>query len=271
MRRRRVDILTAAGALILILFAAAALFAPHLAPNDPDKITYTAKFCAPCREFPLGADHMGRCMLSRLLYGARPTLGYALLVTCVSAVIGTVFGMLSGFMGGAFDRLMMRGCDVMRAFPGIVFVFVAVSILGAGIGNVCIAMCVTRWIWYARVARNLTREERGKCCVTASLLAGSSRLRIIFTQIFPAIFTQLLAVFTIDFGGALLSISGYSFLGLGMQPPSSEWGTMINDGRAYINSHPSEMFWPGLCILLVVISVNLLGDALRDALEQRRT
>lgn len=270
MKKKR-DWLAGISLVILLVMILGAVFAPVLAPNDPDKVHYTAKFCAPCPEFPLGADYMGRCMLSRMLYGARPTMGYAFLVTCMSACFGTVVGMLSGFAGGWPDRLTMRFCDIMRAFPGIVIVLVAVSMLGVGIGNVCLAMCATRWIWYARVARNLTREERGRCCVTASMLAGSSRMKIIFTQILPGIFTQLLAVFTIDFGGALLSISGYSFLGIGMQPPSAEWGMMINDGRSYINSHPSMMFWPGLCILLVVISVNIIGDSIRDRLEKKRT
>lgn len=250
--------------LSLFLLGAAALSAPWISPNDPNEIHYTAKFAGLSREFPLGADHMGRCMLSRLLWGARPSLGCAVLITALSAAIGTTAGMLSGYFGGMADRIFMRACDAIRAFPGIVIVLVVVTILGTGLFQLCIAMLATRWVWYARVARNLTRAEREKTAVLASRMAGSSHQAILAAVIFPAIRMEMLSVMTINFGGALTALAGYSFLGFGAAPPSPEWGMMIQDGRAYLSTNPSMLFWPGLCILAVVILTNLLGDRILE-------
>lgn len=255
---------------LLFLFAAAAVLAPWLSPNDPDEIHYTAKFAGISREFPLGSDHMGRCMLSRILYGARLSLGYAVLITAVSAAAGTLLGMISGYTGGAPDRIFMGICDAVRAFPGIVIVLVVVSLLGTGLFHLCLGMLATRWVWYARVARNLTRAERDKDTVTASIMAGSSTLRVIRTLIFPAIRIPIVAVMTINFGTALTALAGYSFLGFGAAPPSPEWGMMIQDGRSFISTNPSMMFWPGLCILAVVILTNCLGDRLQEIAGKMR-
>lgn len=246
------------------------LLAPVLSPSDPNLVNPLIKFAGMSREHPLGTDYLGRDLLARLLWGGRNTLGYAAAVTAVSAVIGTGTGMISGFLGGIADRLIMRGSDVLRAFPGVVLVLIIVSILGVGIVNVCIALLLTRWIWYARMARNLTKEELSRTSILAGRLAGSGWGSILVHHVFPAIFPRMLSILSIDFGGALLSVSGYSFLGLGILPPEPEWGMMISDGRSYMDK-PGMMFWPGICLLLVVISVNILGDQLRDILEEKRT
>ena len=253
------------GALVLLC-----LLAPVLAPQDPALMDPTAKFSGWSLCHPLGTDYLGRDMLSRLLWGGRNTIGYAVLVTLISAALGTGLGLLSGCAGGWLDAAMMKGSDVLRAFPGIVLVLILVSVLGPGIGSVCLSMLLIRWIWYARMARNLTRGELSRTSILASRLSGSSWGKIVARHVFPAILPQMLAVLSIDFGGALLAISGYSFLGLGILPPTPEWGMMISDGRSYMD-HPGMMLWPGLCILLIVISVNLLGDKLRDCLEEVRT
>ena len=248
-----------------------ALMAPVLAPNNPDKLNLAEKFMVPCVKYPLGTDNMGRCMLSRILYGARPTMGYAVLVTLIASVIGTLAGMASGFLGGKLDYIIMRLCDILRAFPGIVVVMIMVSLFGVGIHNVCLSMLFTRWIWYARVSRNMTKAEKERTSVMASILAGSNSFQILLHNILPAILPQMLSVMTINFGSALLSISSYSFLGLGVQPPTAEWGMMISNGKSYISTHSSMMFWPGLCILLAVLAANISGDRLRDILEENRT
>lgn len=254
----------------LAFLAAACLLAPALSSCDPNLVNPLNKFAGMSGEHPLGTDYLGRDLLARLLWGGRNTLGYAAAVTAASSVIGTAIGMISGFLGGAADRLIMRGSDVLRAFPGVVLVLIIVSILGVGIGNVCIALLLTRWIWYARMARNLTKEELSRPSILAGRLAGSGWGSILIHHVFPSILPQMLSVLSIDFGGALLSISGYSFLGLGILPPEPEWGMMISDGRSYMDK-PGMMFWPGICILIVVISVNVLGDLLRDILEEKRT
>ena len=256
--------------ILLILFGSAAMLAPWLSPNDPNEIHYTAKFAGMSGEFPLGADHMGRCILSRILYGARLSLGYAVLITAVSAVIGTLLGMVSGCTGGIPDRTFMGICDAVRAFPGIVIVLVVVSLLGTGLFHLCLGMLATRWVWYARVARNLTKGEREKNAVLASIMSGSGRFKVIASLIFPAIRMQMLAVMTINFGMALTALAGYSFLGFGASPPSPEWGMMIQDGRSFISTSPSMMFWPGLCILAVVIITNCLGDRIQEIAGRMR-
>jgi len=256
---------------VLLLFTLAAVFADKLAPNDPNALSLVNKFSAFCKEFPLGADYMGRCMLSRLLYGARPTMGYAFLVTLISAVIGTLAGMAAGYIGGRTDYVIMRLSDVLRAFPGIVIVMIVVTLFGVGIHSVFVAMLFTRWIWYARVARNLALVERERTSIQASHMAGSSSLKIILRNVLPAILPNMLSVCTINFGTALLSISGYSFLGLGVQPPDAEWGMIISDGKSYISTHPSMMILPGICILIVVLAANILGDRIRDLMEEKRT
>lgn len=273
MRQKKYRFFTASTVIslgLLLLIGGACLMAPVLAPGDPGFVDPTAKFEAISVSHPMGTDYLGRDMLSRVLWGGRATMGYALMVTALSAVLGTAVGMISGAAGGAADSIIMKGSDVLRAFPGIVLVLIVVSILGVGIQNVCLAMLVTRWIWYARVARNLTRAELSRTSVAASLLAGSSMGKILRRNVLVSILPQLLSVLSIDFGSTLLAISGYSFLGLGILPPKPEWGMMINDGRSYMD-HPGMMFWPGLCVLTVVICTNLLGDRLRDVLEERRS
>lgn len=255
---------------ILLLLSLLCILAPALAPHDPNLADPLSKFAGISGEHPMGTDYLGRDILSRVLWGGRYTIGYALAVTAVSACAGTCIGMVCGMAGGIADSLVMKGSDVLRAFPGIVLVLIMVSILGVGIENVCLAMLMVRWIWYARVARNLAREELARTSIMASRLAGSGWFKILRRNIFPAILPQMLSVLSIDFGNALLSISGYSFLGLGILPPDPEWGMMISDGRSYME-HPGMMFWPGICVLTVVICANLLGDKLRDSLEEIHT
>ncbi len=256
--------------LLPALLVLICLLAPVLAPWDPNKADPTIKFAKMSASHWLGTDYLGRDIFSRVLWGGRRTMGYSALVTAASAVFGTCLGMLSGFTGGVFDSVVMKGSDILRSFPGIVLVLIVVSVRGVGIGSVCLAMLLVRWIWYARMARNLTRAEMGRTAILASRLSGSSWLKILRRHIFISILPEMLPVLSLDFGGALLAISGYSFLGLGILPPDAEWGMMINDGRNYME-HPGMMLWPGLCVVFIVISVNLLGDRLRDKLEVRRS
>lgn len=255
---------------LLTILTAACLLAPALSLEDPNFVDPMSKFSGISFEHPMGTDYLGRDIFSRILWGGRVTLGYALMVTAAASGIGTVIGMISGAAGGIFDEVLMKSSDVLRAFPGIVLVLIIVSILGVGIEKVCLAMLVTRWIWYARVARNLTKEELIRTSVAASRLAGSSWAKILRRNVFSSIFPQMLSVISIDFGSTLLAISGYSFLGFGILPPDPEWGMMINDGRNYMN-HPGMMFWPGICVMTVVICTNIIGDKLRDALEEKRS
>ena len=257
--------------LLAAVIAVGVLLAPYLAPNDCLKQDLAHKFALPSAQYPFGADELGRCILSRLLYGGRITLGYSLASTIISAVIGTLAGISAGYFGGWIDTLIMRLCDIMYAFPSLVITLVIVAVLGSGMNHILIALLVTQWLYYARISRGLTMEAKTHEYVSIARLTGSSHAAVILRYILPNIFPQMIAVTTIDFGNTILQISGLSFLGFGVQPPTPEWGMMISTGRNYINRNALIMLWPGLLILLSVLSVNVIGDYLRDAIDESQS
>lgn len=254
--------------IFILLLIITGIFAPAFAKHDPLEMELTKKFLSISMEYPMGTDNMGRCIFCRIIHGIRPTVGLSLIACIISASFGIFIGMLSGFLGGKVDNFIMRLCDVLYSFPSLVLTLVIVSFLGAGITNIIIAMILVQWIWYARVTRNLTIREKQLSYVDCSKLLGSSNIKILIKSILPNIFPQVLAILTIDFGHTILAVSGFSFLGLGVKAPFPEWGMMINDGRMFMHSNPMLMFWPGIMILLVVLSANIIGDQLRDTLEE---
>ncbi|MEW9077601.1 ABC transporter permease [Terrisporobacter glycolicus] len=254
--------------IFILLLIITGIFAPTFSKHDPLEMELTKKFLSISMEYPMGTDNMGRCIFCRIIHGIRPTVGLSLIACIISASFGIFIGMLSGFLGGKVDNFIMRLCDVLYSFPSLVLTLVIVSFLGAGITNIIIAMILVQWIWYARVTRNLTIREKELSYVDCSKLLGSSNIKILIKSILPNIFPQVLAILTIDFGHTILAVSGFSFLGLGVKAPFPEWGMMINDGRMFMHSNPMLMFWPGIMILLVVLSANIIGDQLRDTLEE---
>lgn len=253
-------------ALVLVIVLAG-LLAGVLAPYNPLEQVLDDKLQMASSTHLMGTDHLGRDMFSRVLYAIRTTLGFAALCTCLAAMIGISLGILAGYIGGVLDMVIMRFCDILYAFPGLVLVMAIVGFIGVGIFNVVIGMLLTQWLWYARVSRNLTVAEKTRSYISAAKVNGASGLKIMTGHILPNIIPNMLAIFTVDFGHTILSISGYSFLGLGVQPPGAELGAMINEGRNYINSDPWLIFWPGIVVLIVVVSVNIIGDNMRDALD----
>jgi ABC-type dipeptide/oligopeptide/nickel transport system permease subunit len=253
--------------MLILAIVLGGIFAPLIAPHNPYDMDLNLKLRPPSLEYPMGTDHLGRCIFSRILYAARSTLGYSTVCTLAAAALGITLGMIAGYTGGVLDASIMRVCDVLYGFPSLVLTLVIISFLGPGIFNVVIAQLLLQWLWYARVTRNLTQSERKRTYVSAARLCGSSPGKIIFIHLLPNIIPQMMAIITVDFGHTILSISGYSFLGLGVQPPNPEWGAMIDEGRRYINSAPLMMFWPGIMILLVVVCMNVIGDNMRDALD----
>lgn len=257
--------------VLLSIVITAIILAPVIAPNDIYKQDLLNKFASPSKEYPLGTDELGRCILSRILYGGRATLGYAFLSTMISAILGTSIGMIAGYFGGKIDNIIMRICDIMYAFPSLIFTLVIVAVLGSGMNKILIAMLFTQWLYYARMSRGMTLDEKCHEYIQIARITGASHAQIIFEYILPNILPQLIAITTIDFGHTILSMAGLSFLGLGVQPPDPEWGMMINDGRNYLNRNPAIMLWPGLMVLIVVLAVNVIGDYLRDALDDIRS
>ncbi|WP_206105749.1 nickel transporter permease [Paenibacillus amylolyticus] len=256
--------------LFLGICAATAVFAPWVAPHDPYKIGMAIKLLPSSAEHWLGTDHLGRDVLSRLIYGVRISFGLVLGVFSVSVLIGVSIGMLSGYVGGWLDQLFMRICDGMLAFPNLVLVLGIVGMLGPGIYQVIIALLLVQWVYYARMTRGLVQQLRSEPYLMAATICGSSRLTILRRHVFPHILPQIVVIGTLEMGWAIMDISALSFLGLGIQPPTAEWGAMINEGRGYLREHPSLMLYPGMCILLVVTAFNVLGESLSQLLGVKK-
>lgn len=245
----------------------AALFAPLVAPYDPVAVDLTIRLLPPGPDHWLGTDHLGRDVLSRLIWGARASLGSVAAIIVLLVLISTAVGCLAGYVGGKVDAVLMRICDVFLTFPTFILAMFMVGILGTGMVNVIIAIAMTHWAWYARIIRSLVLSLRSREFVLAARVAGSSRTRILSRHILPPVAAQLVVLATLDIGHMMLHVAGLSFLGLGVQPPSPEWGVMINDARQYIWEHPRLIMLPGLMIFVSVMAFNLLGDALRDRLD----
>ncbi len=254
-------------AAVLVVITVMSILAPLVAPNDPYRIVLEQKLAAPSIQFPLGTDHLGRCLLSRLMYGARISLSIACIVMVITMAISITIGTYAGYRGGVVDHLIMRLCDIVLAFPSLVLILAIVGMLGPSLGNAMLALVAVQWAWYARIIRGMTLSLRERNFVLAARISGTRGSLIIWKHILPNTIPHIAILASLDMGWVILHISGLSFLGLGVQPPTPEWGAMLNDGRPFFRSHPALMIYPGLMILLVVLAFNLLGDALRDALD----
>jgi len=255
----------AAATIVILVFAAA--FAPVITPHDPCEISLTDKFSPPSIEHPLGCDHLGRDVLSRLIYGARVSMGSVAAIVTVIMTLGFAVGATAGFCGGRVDSTLMRICDVFMTFPTFILAMFLIGVLGTGIVNVIIAVSLTHWAWYARIIRSMVLSLKNREYLLAARVAGTSRLMVVIRHIIPPVFAQLSILATLDLGHMMMHVSGLSFLGLGITPPTPEWGVMIADARQYVWTHPELIMYPGLMIFIMVMAFNILGDAMRDALD----
>lgn len=255
--------------LLIITLVLIASVGPFLAPFDPTAIDIPNRLRPPGETWLLGTDALGRDILSRLLYGARWSLGLAFLISVIGLMIGTSVGLAAALGGKIADWTVMRTTDTFLAFPELVAAVVIAGLLGAGTGSLIFALSVTGWMRYARVARGigLSLETRGY--VVQAKLAGASLPAIARWHYLPSLIPSLTVVWTGMFARAILGISALGFLGFGVQPPLPEWGTMLLDARIHMRSSPLQMIWPGLAVVSCVLSINLAGDALRDALARR--
>jgi peptide/nickel transport system permease protein len=217
----------------------------------------------------LGTDHLGRDIASRLLYGARISLGATFTASAAIAAIGAFLGLAAGFLGGAVDMLISRVVDVLLAFPGLLLALAVTGVLGPSLRNVMIAVVMVAWAGYARVVRSAVLSERERSYVEAAHAIGASRLRLVARHIAPNVLGPLVVLTTLDMAAILLAISALSFLGLGVQPPTPEWGSMLSEGRPYFTRAPLLMLFPGLAIFLTALAFNLVGDGVRDVLDPR--
>ncbi len=269
LRRLSRDKLAILGLVIIISLIIISIFAPYIAPHDPLELKLSRKLKSPTRDFPLGTDNLGRCILSRLIYGTRISLTTAVLVLILTVIVGIPLGMLSGYMGGRVDNIIMRIVDTLMAFPSLILALAIAGMLGPSLTNVMIAIAATRWVGYTRIIRGVTLSIKEKEYITAVRASGASDLRIIFYHILPNAISPIIILATLDIGRIILSITALSFLGLGAQPPTPEWGKMLNEGRPFIQVASHLMLFPGLAIMLTVAAFNFLGDGLREALDPR--
>ena len=255
---------------IVVALILAAIFAPLLAPTDPLLQDLGGRLLPPLSPgYILGSDELGRDILSRLLYGARITLYIVALVVITAPVFGLIVGTVAGYAGGWVDVVLMRMTDVFLAFPRLILALAFVAALGPGIGNAVLAIALTSWPPYARIARAETLTIRNSDFIAAIRLQGASPLRIVIGHVMPLCLSSVIVRVTLDMAGIILTAAGLGFLGLGAQPPLPEWGAMISTGRQFILDQWWVAAMPGLAIFIVSLGFNLLGDGLRDALDPR--
>jgi peptide/nickel transport system permease protein len=254
---------------VLLLFVLLALLAQVVAPQDPYLTSVTEALAAPSRTHPMGTDLLGRDVLSRVIYGARVSMMIGFISVGISAVIGVLWGLTSGYIGGQVDNILMRFIDMMMAFPGLLLAMTIVALLGPGVRNVMIAVGIGGIPSFARLIRGSVLSVKEEVYVEAARCVGVKDRRIVFRHIMPNCLAPVLVLASMSYGWALLSSAGLSFIGLGAQPPVPEWGAMLSDGRALLWDAPWTAIFPGLAILFVVLAANLLGDAVRDALDPR--
>lgn len=257
-------------ALCALLIVLTALFAPVVTGGvDPLKGSLANALEAPSREHIFGTDKMGRDIFTRVIYGARASLGATFGVVALVFFVGAALGVISGYFGGWVDAVIMRIADMMLAFPGLVLALAVAGIMGASIKNAIIAIVVVSWTKYARLARSLVLKIRGRDYVSAAVVTGSKTPYILLRYMLPNALPTLIITAATDIGSMMLELAALSFLGFGATPPTPEWGYMLNEGRACMESAPWMMIFPGLAIFVVVVVFNMLGDSLRDILDPR--
>lgn len=255
-------------AVLAVLLILAAVFAPQLSRGvNPIKGSLKDSIMPPSAEHPFGTDKMGRDIFVRVLYGARTSLSSTFILVAVVFVIGSFLGILSGYFGGWVDAVIMRVADMMIAFPGLVLAIAVAGILGASTRNAIIAIAVVTWPKYARLARSLVMKIRNTDFVAAATVTGSRTPYMLWKYMLPNAITTLVITAATDIGGMMMELAALSFLGFGAQPPTPEWGSMLNEGRNFMQSAPWLMIYPGLAIFVTVVIFNMLGDGLRDILD----
>ncbi|WP_305063906.1 nickel transporter permease [Methanococcoides sp.] len=257
------------GLCILCILLFLAVFADFIAPYDPNQKDLDERLIKPCYEHPFGTDHLGRDILSRVIFGSRVSIFIGVSVTVISLIIGILLGITAGYYGGVVDELIMRIVDGFLAFPSMFLALGVTAFLGQGVFNLMVALTVVQWTTFARVARGSTLDIKARPYVEASRWLGAGNLYTITRHVLPNILPPLLIVASLGIGNVILTAAGLSFLGLGVQPSIPEWGSMLNDGRVFLIKAPYIMIFPGLMIMITVLAFNFLGDGLRDMMDQR--
>src|SRR5437762_5831440 len=257
------------GAVVLLIVVAAAVFAAWIAPYSPTRQDFRVERQPPSAQHWMGTDEFGRDVLSRVIWGAQASLEAGAVAASIALIVGLVLGMLAAYYGGRTDNLVMRGMDVILAFPYIVLAIAIVAILGPGLRNAMIAIGIVYVPHYARVVRGSVLSVRARDYVEAARALGAADGRVMWQHVLPNTLAPVIVQTTLNVGSAIIDTAGLSFLGLGTQPPTPDWGNMLSAGRSYIIDAPWIATFPGLAILATVLAFNLMGDALRDAFDPR--
>ncbi len=257
------------GFVIIFVLIFTAIFAHLLAPYDPYKISLSSSLAQPSAEHWLGTDKMGRDVVSRLVYGTQTSLMVGIIAVGVALLIGMTLGLVTGYFGGWVDTIIMRCIDAQMAIPAIVLALVFATALGGGLENVMISLGISMVPAYCRLMRGQVMSVKQADYVLAARVLGASDLRLMFENILPNCLSPMIVLITLNMGTAILSEAALSFLGVGIAPPGAAWGSMVNDGYPYLLTNPLLSMAPGVCISLVVLSFNMVGDGLRDALDPR--
>lgn len=265
----RKNVILIGGLIIAALVLLMTLIGPYFMPHNPTQMDLANALKAPCSTYLLGTDNMGRDILSRIILGSRESLGIAFFVVLISAVVGTMIGMVSGYFGGAVDMLFMRLVDVFLAFPTIVFVLAVTTFAQASQMNLVIAISCVQWVRYARIARGEAVLIRNAEYIEAAKAMGNSSVSILLRYFLANVAPKILVMMSMDIGSIILYCASLSFLGLGAQPPSPSWGVMISDGKDYIRYAPWMAIYPGVAVAITALGFNMIGDGLRDRIDPR--
>ncbi|WP_353419422.1 ABC transporter permease subunit [Staphylococcus delphini] len=254
---------------IIAVYILLGICAPIVTPYDPNAVNIDDKFAGMSFAHWLGTDHLGRDILTRLIFAIRPSFLLILFALACSVLIGTLLGFISGYFGRWIDALVMRICDVMLSFPTYVMTLALIGVLGIGLKSIIVALIITRWAWFCRIIRTSVMQYRNSDDVKFARTIGLSHARIIITHILPRTLADIAIISTSSMVSMILQISGFSFLGLGVKAPTAEWGMMMNEARKVMFSHPELMFAPGIAIIVIVLAVNFLSDALQIAIDPK--
>jgi peptide/nickel transport system permease protein len=256
-----------AGIIMVCVLLFIAVASDSLEPNDPAKITLADKNHVPNTKYPLGTDSLGRCILSRILDGAKSSLGIAFMVVGISVIAGSLLGILSGFCGGIIDAAIMRVTDMFLSFPSIILALTVLALAGPGFFNVVFALSTVGWTHFARLTRGITMSLKESEGIQAARAIGNSYIQIMLGYMLPQIAPKVIVLIPLDISQTIMSSAALSFLGLGIQPPLAEWGSMLNEARQFIRSSPHEIMFPSLALFISAFAFNILGEGIRAKLD----
>ncbi len=269
LRYLKRDVRAWVGLGIVLAIVGVAIFADFIAPHDPETQHLQDKLLGPSKKYPLGTDDLGRCIFSRIVYGSRIALTIGILLVSFEAAIGVPYGLIAGYRGGRLDEAMMRVVDAVIAFPGLVLAIAFVGFFGPGLYKLVIALSITGWAGYARLTRGQVLAVKEEVYIEAAKAIGERDRSIILRYVLPNIISPLIVLATMTLPAAILLSSAMSFLGLGVQPPTPDWGAMLKEHSRFLAERPLMSVYPGIAIIITVLGFNFLGDALRDAFDPR--